>query len=256
MPLEGNQLKGALHRALKAEGAELSKHYRDYKVDELQQAYDALAERGDVPIDVAAHPASALDAGVRVSPGGPVPPSIKLPPVRPKDPTEMAGQRINTHAEDEPLRTDPVTGYIWYQEEVNKPDYPKARARRIQKYTARDTVEHTVRDGRFTETFEIPGDGPEQQVEVKITLPSFQVGKYKDPRLPFMVYVYKDNRGFDLFEVQKFYGGADMVPETVKRKYVENVLCFDIPSVVRAIQAEDRQQQLANQPILVQGGPR
>jgi hypothetical protein len=41
-----------------------------------------------------------------------------------------------------------------------------------------------------------------------------------------------------------------MVPPEVKRMYVENVLCYDIRSVVRAINAEYRQQQLSRQPVI------
>jgi hypothetical protein len=68
---------------------------------------------------------------------------------------------------------------------------------------------------------------------------------YKDPRFPFKVVCYNGNEGFDLDEVQAFYGGAELVPPAIKRKYVENVLCYDIRTAVRAINEEFRQQQLA-----------
>jgi hypothetical protein len=58
------------------------------------------------------------------------------------------------------------------------------------------------------------------------------------------VHVYNDKQGFDLFEVQKYYGGAELVPTEIKRIYVENVLCYDIRTTVRAIQSEFRQLQL------------
>jgi hypothetical protein len=106
--------------------------------------------------------------------------------------------------------------------------------------------EKTVVDADGTvETFEVSGTAARRPSEVKITLPSYQVGIYKDRRFPFKIHVYNGNQGFDLFEVQNYYGGAELVPTEVKRMYVENVLCYDIRTTVRAIQTEFRQLQLA-----------
>jgi hypothetical protein len=80
--------------------------------------------------------------------------------------------------------------------------------------------------------------------EVKVTLPSYQVGIYKDPRFPFKIHCYSDREGFNFFEVADFYGGVELVPQECKRIYIENDLCYDIRSVVRAIQNEHRQLQL------------
>lgn len=159
------------------------------------------------------------------------------------DPDEMPAQRLNTQAEDEPIRVDDQ-GRIWYQEEVRKPAFPKPRGRRVLKYIERGVEKETVQNGEYIETFEIAGKGPGRPAEVKITLPSYQVGIYKDPRFPFKIHCYNDREGFDLFEVNDFYGAAELVPEMCKRIYIENDLCYDIRSVVRAIQTEHRQLQL------------
>lgn len=158
------------------------------------------------------------------------------------DPDELPGQRLNKGL-DEPIRED-EEGRIWFQEEVRKPAYPKPRGRRVLTYMETGIKTETVQNGEYMETFEVSGNGPERPAEVKITLPSYQVGIYKDPRFPFRIHCYNGREGFDLFEVQDFYGAAELVPETVKRVYIENDLCYDIRSVVRTITNEHRQLQL------------
>jgi len=155
----------------------------------------------------------------------------------------MPGQRLNTQPEDVPIRIDEM-GRAWFQEEVRKPPYPKPRGRRVLKYMERGTKTETVQNGEYVETFEVAGTGAPHPAEVKITLPSYQVGIYRDPRFPFKIHCYSEREGFDLFEVHEFYGGAELVPPDCKRVYVENDLCYDIRSVVRAIQNEHRQLQL------------
>jgi hypothetical protein len=159
------------------------------------------------------------------------------------DPDEMPGQRLNTQPEDEPIRIDEF-GRAWFQEEVRKPSYPKPRGRRVLKYMERGVKVDTVQNGEYVETFEVAGTGAPHPAEVKITLPSYQVGIYRDPRFPFKIHCYNDREGFNFFEVAEFYGGVELVPEACKRVYVENDLCWDIRSVVRAIQNEHRQLQL------------
>jgi hypothetical protein len=233
--------RSAYFQALKAVGYEFTKHYRDYSVDELKQIYSDVAVAGEIP---QAQPPAPPQMQETI-----IPPRDQkqraAPPVAAKDPNELAGQRLNTQDPDEPIRTD-EDGRVWYQEEVQKPAYPKPRGRRVLKYSDPGVVTRTVTNGEYTESFEVAGD-PANAVpaEVKITLPSYQVGIYKDPRFPFKVVCYNGNEGFELFEVQEYYGGAELVPQECKRIYVENVLCYDIRSVVRAINTEYRQQQLA-----------
>lgn len=199
--------------------AEPTKHYRDYSTAELEQLL--------------------TDAGVDVSA------TMAAPPVQSQpDPNEMPGQRLNTQSDDEVIRVD-EQGRQWYQEEVRKPAFPKPRGRRVLKYLETGTVKETVQNGEYIETFEVAGQGAGRPAEVKITLPSYQVGIYKDPRFPFRIHCYDGREGFDLFEVQDYYGGSELVPPQVKRVYIENDLCYDIRSVVRAIQDEHRQLMLS-----------
>jgi hypothetical protein len=142
-----------------------------------------------------------------------------------------------------PIRQDDQ-GRVWYQEEVQKPAYPKPRGRRVLKYLETGVEVKTVQNGEYVETFEVAGVGAGKPAEVKITLPSYQVGIYKDPRFPFKIHTYNGREGFNLFEVQDYYGGAELVPEECKRLYIENDLCYDIRTVIRAISNEHRQLQL------------
>lgn len=270
------QEKAAYFRALKNAGVQFDKHYREYKTEELKTAYDALrngmgetppppnldvppvelglteqaeraqaqreAQRGEE--SVASEPTpDKIAAGQRAAAAARERIAGRTAPVREADPNEMPGQRLNTGGPDTPIRTD-EQGRVWYQEEVLKPGYAKPRGRRVLQYTNRGTVQETVQDGRFIETFEVAGTGPVQTGEIKITLPSYQTGIYKDPRFPFKVHTYNGVQGFDFFEVAEYYGGLELVPATIKRMYVENVLCFDIRTTVLTIQAEFRQMQL------------
>lgn len=155
----------------------------------------------------------------------------------------MAGERLNTQTADEVIRVD-KEGREWYQEEILKPASPKPRGRRVLTYVDKGFEEKQIKVGDYIETFEVSGEGPGRTAEVKVTLPSYQVGIFKDKRFPFKVHTYNGLQGFDLFEVQDYWGGAELVPGDVKRVYVSNVLCYDIRTVVRAIEAEYRQLQL------------
>jgi hypothetical protein len=242
--------KARYFNELKDAGVSFDKHYREYTEAELKTQFDELVAR-QAPSDfrppqAQTDPAAAKFFGFEApSPASnPEPPPVA--PVAYADPHELAGARQNTNrATDEPIRVDPDTGRLWFQEEVLKPAYPKPRGRRVLKYQDPGVRVQTIKAGEYTESFEISGDPANaREAEVKITLPSYQVGIYKDPRFPFKVVCYNGNEGFDLEDIQNYYGGAELVPEDVKRKYVENVLCYDMRSVIRAIETEYRQQQL------------
>lgn len=251
--------KSDLFKKLKAAGVEFSKHYREYTTEQLADAASKLAESDpdlasrvgliNEPPPAQAHlqpppieedpidPEAAAFFGQQAPPSNPRMPEPAAAPVAQADPDELPGQRLNTAPELEPIRTDEL-GRVWYQEEVRKPSGAQPRGRRVLSYVDRGTRTETVKDGEYVETFEVSGVGAPRSMQVKITLPSYQVGIYKDPRFPFKVHVYNENQGFDLFEVQDYYGGRELVPETIKRTYVENVLCYDIRTTVRAIQTE------------------
>lgn len=250
--------KAALYRELKEAGVTFDRHYREYSTDELSAAVAELRNRlaADGPVAEAYEPpaedASAAEAFARMTGTAPEPEPQPTPPppapqpavpVARRNENELPGQRLNESVELQPIRTD-EQGRVWYQEEVLKPAYPKPRGRRVLKYMDTGTKIETVKNGEYVETFEVAGDMPSRPAEVKITLPSYQVGIFKDRRFPFKVHTYNGNQGFDLTEVQDYYGGAELVPAEIKRIYVENVLCYDIRTTVRAIQTEYRQLQL------------
>lgn len=217
--------KSELYRALKARGWEPDKHYRDYNITELT----ALLEKAAPPEE----PPPADFFGIEP----------EEPKLTPKNPDEMAGEREHTKAPEDVIRVD-EQGRQWLQEEVRKPAFPKPRGRRVLTYMDTGVEKQTTRVGEYIETFEVAGRATPKASEIKITLPSYQVGIYRDPRFPFKVYTYNNREGFDLFEVEDFYGGREMVPAVCKRIYIENVLCYDMRTVVRAIQDEYRHQQL------------
>lgn len=230
--------KSALWQTLKAAGVEISKPYRQCSEEELEHAVAYLRQEQ----------AKTSMAGVVPAPErgdrGPIDRFAHVP-VMPADPNEMAGEMLNTHTELTPIRKD-EDGRVWFQNEVRKPAYAKPRGRRVLTVQEHDTKQVTVPSGQFTESFEVPDrDSPLRPTTIKITLPSYQVGIYQDPRFPqFKTICYGGNEGFDFEDVQRFYGGPELVPSDVQRKYVENVLCYDQRTVIRAIEAEYRQSQL------------
>lgn len=255
--------KAFLYGALKAAGVKFPKHYREYTEAELRAAHVKLFGEVAMPDTVTVtdgptleqvmaapagtDPAAAAFFGIKVEEPMREPEPEYKPPVGHANPREMAGMRLNEKRPDEPLRIDPETRRAWFQEEVRKPAIPTPRGRRVLEYKDPGAITKTVKDGEYTETFEVSGDPRNaRSMQVKITLPSYQVGIYKDPRFPFKVICYNGNEGFDLQDVQGFYGGAELVPPAVKRKYVENVLCYDIRSVVAAINQEHRDLALTN----------
>lgn len=250
--------KAAYYKALKKAGMEFDRHYREYSTEELKSAYDRAAA-GGLQLDPVApasdptgYPGANLGHHPNQAPQAPQAVNVSRgAPVRPRDPNELAGQRLNTHprpasGRPEPLRVDPETGYTWYQEEVRKPAFAKPRGRRVLQYMDTGVQVATAKDGDYVESFEVAGQGVGRPSEVKVTLPSYQVGIYADPRFPWLIYVYNEKRGFDFFEVNNYFGGEEMVPPACKRMYVENVLCYDMRSVIGFLSEEYRKLQLAN----------
>jgi hypothetical protein len=232
--------KSELYNALKSQGWVPEKHYRQYNVGELEQ----LAAQSSPAPEPEPAPISDPLPDLELPPGsffGTEPPAP--PRQNQADPDEMAGQRLNTKDLEDVIRVD-EHGRQWLQEEVRKPAYPKPRGRRVLQYQETGTQTQTIKSGEYTETFEVAGKGAPRASEVKITLPSFQVGIYRDPRFPFKVITYDSRDGFDMFDVQNYYGGSELVPPGVKRIYIENVLCYDVRSVIQAINAEYRHLQL------------
>lgn len=239
--------KGILYKQLRDSGAPITRHYREWTVDELK---NALIEQGIEPSTDSAPsaeepPPASYFGYEEPKPTTPAPVQEEQPVVvqAQPDPDELPGQRLNTNTLDEVIRVD-ERGRKWHQEEVRKPAYPKPRGRRVLKYMDTGVRTETVQNGEYVETFEVSGNEASRPAEVKITLPSYQVGIYTDPRFPFKIHCYDGREGFDFAEVQAYYGGSELVPDSCKRVYIENDLCYDIRSVIRTIQAEHRHLQL------------
>lgn len=197
-----------------------------------------------IPAEVDGIDPDSLFAHPQLGSPAPEPQPVPVEVVRQNqpDPNELPGQRTLTE-ESEVLRVDDA-GRQWLQEEVRKPAYAKPRGRRILRYVEKGVQTETVKAGEYVESFEVEGQGPGKAAEIKITLPSYQVGIYLDPRFPFKIHCYGGAEAFDLADVEQYYGGVELVPNTIKRVYIENDLCYDIRSVIQTIQAEFRQLQL------------
>lgn len=137
---------------------------------------------------------------------------------------------------DRPLRVD-LQGRIWFRDDVPKPAIPRARMTRKTRYTDSGVKEERTYhdDGRIDEIYEVAGE-ESRELTVTTTLPSYQVGRYKDSRFPFMIHVYNQQQGFDYGDVIEYYGGRELVPGTIKTVYIGNMLCFHISSTVQTIE--------------------
>lgn len=240
--------KPELYRQLKEAGLPLSRTYAQYTVEQLRSELDAEG----MAFTETEEPAPAGFFGLESpepeeSRPAETPEEVWAPEPKVRtgqaDPEELPGQRLNTHRPDDVIRVD-EQGRFWHQEEVRKPAYPKPRGRRVLKYMDTGVRKETVRQGEYVETFEVAGNEASRPAEVKITLPSYQVGIYSDKRFPFKIHCYDGREGFDLQDVEQYFGGSPLVPDTCKRIYIENELCYEIRSVIRTIQTEHRHLQL------------
>ena len=218
--------KSALYKALTQAGWKPEKHYREYSTADLETIANQM-----------------LGEAARTKPADPEPKS----PIRQEPPSsrwEQPRPAAPVVADmGTPIRVDP-DGKVWYADEVRKLASPGPRKRRKLSYVDHGTKVETVQIGQFMESFEVAGDVVRTE-EVKITLPTYQVGLYRDPRLPFLIHVYNNNRGYDLFEVIKYYGNSpDLVPQEIQKTYVGNDLCYDIKTTNRAIENEARQLRM------------
>ena len=216
--------KSALYQALTQAGWKPEKHYRAYSTSELE----AIANQ-------------MLGDAARTKPADPEPKGPIRQEPRSRGEQPKAAPVISDMGT--PIRVDP-DGKVWYADEVRKLASPGPRKRRKLSYIDHGTKVETVQIGQFMESYEVAGDQVRTE-EVKITLPTYQVGLYRDPRLPFLIHVYNNNRGYDLMEVIKYYGNSqDLVPQEIQKTYVGNDLCYDIKTTNRAIENEARQLRM------------
>lgn len=202
--------RSELWQALKAINYPFKKKYAEYTTEEL----------------VAIHQQVLAEQAARTGVEG-----------RAKDASELPTQRRSD--ELAPIRTD-EQGRVWYQEEIQKSSLAKPRGYRVFREMGSGVKQITTeRDSEgYTETIEVP-DGQRKPLEVKVGIPTWQVGIYQDPKFPdFKIIQYRDARGFRRQDVEAFFGGADVLPEGIETIYVGNLLCYPIRSVVIAINRE------------------
>lgn len=250
-----NTTKSSYYQGLKSLGYEFEHHYRKYTTEQLQAKYLELTGGEDLPSETASATEEILVAGEEAGPDY----SQLLDDMRDFSEAEPA-KAASIPQREEPALLDTAIagsnalrelqvievdaqGREWLQREIRKPASPRPRGRRVLKYQDPGVVRKTVDDGQYTEEVELPGEGRVNS-EVRVTLPSFQVGIFRHRKFPFNIITYAGNEGFDFFQVNEFFGGAEMVPNSVKRKYVEHVLCYDIRLTIQAIRNEHRQLQL------------
>lgn len=244
--------KSELWRELKDAGYSPEKGFVYYTTDELREIRDSLL------VDAHSKGVPHLPRGASTPESNPLstprgedvwdkkkPEWASVPRSEERiDPNEMAGQRLNTQDDSMPLRIQPSTKRAIFQEEVRKPAFPKPRGRRILRQNDPGVKKMQSNDGTYTETFEVAGDRVGVVSEVKVTLPSYQVGIYLDPRFPFKVICYNGTEGFDMEDIENYFKGPELVPAGVKRMYVENRLCYNMQTVVRHIESEARRLRL------------
>lgn len=207
--------RSALWQALKAVNYPFTKKYQEYTGPELEAIHQEL---------LAVQAAKTGVAG------------------RAKDETELPTQRRSDDME--PIRTD-ENGRVIFQEEIQKSSLAKPRGYRVFREMGTGVKQITTErdaDG-YTETIEVP-DGSRKPLEVKVGIPTWQVGIYLDPQFPmFKIVEYRSARGFWRQDVEAFFGGPDVLPEGLETIYVGNLMAYPIRDVVVAINREYNQLQ-------------
>ncbi len=205
--------RSELWQALKAINYPFTKPYKDYTGPELEAIHKELLRKQEARTGVKG---------------------------REKDVNELPTQRRSDDLEA--IRTD-VNGRVIYQEEIQKSSLARPRGYRIFREIGTGVKEITIDAGEgYTETIEVP-DGTRKPLEVKVGIPTWQVGIYRDTQFPFRIVEYRSARGFFRQDVEEFFGGADVLPEGVNTIYVGNLLCYPIREVVVAINREFNQLQ-------------
>jgi hypothetical protein len=205
--------RSELWQALKEINYPFKKKYAEYTAEELRAIHDSLLRQAEAK------------TGVR----GSVQDKTELPTQRRAD--ELA-----------PIRTD-TRGRVWFQEEIQKSSLAKPRGYRIFREIGTGVKDVTIDSGDgYTETIEV-ADGSRKPLEVRVGIPTWQVGIYKDPQFPFRVVEYRSARGFMRHDVEEFFGGPDVLPEGITAIHVGNLLCYPIREVIVAIQREYNQLQ-------------
>ena len=240
--------RSQLWQDLKDRGFKPAKRYRDYTVAELTEAFKEL-KASEPTLDFSAEGFEELttekDTEVRAT--TPTRQDVHEHRPRLKSDKESPALREDPKGvmdDEEPLRVDDE-GRTWYREEINPNVSRGKRLRKRITFTGPETVEvKQVKSGDYIETIEVIGEATRSQ-DAFVTMPPSQTNIFKDPRYPFKVFTYNGTLGFSFGDVNDFYGGEEFVPPAIKKRFVGNMLAYDIKTVIAEIERKAREIKLA-----------
>lgn len=240
--------RSQLWQDLKGLGFKPAKRYRDYTTTELAEAFKELKAPESVPDFLAEgfeDLATTKDTEVRAT----TPTRQDVHDRRPRLKSDKESHALREDPrgvteDEEPLRVDDE-GRTWYREEINPHVSRGKRLRKRITFTGPETVEvRKVQNGDYIETIEVIGEATRSQ-DAFVTMPPSQTGIFKDARFPFKIFTYNGSLGFSFGDVNDFYGGEEFVPPAIKKKFVGNMLAYDIKTVIAEIERKAREIKLA-----------
>lgn len=261
MAKTGREQRGELYSELREQGWEPDRPYREYSLEQLQ---GIKAERDAHPLItvndgghlgdlgaglMAEFKAEGFEDGVKEDDHQPRATSPQPQQTRDRRPVGQLKREAPEDKAPEGLPEGAIRadehGRIWFREEIG-PEV--ARNRRLRKRITQvvpDKVEvKQIQAGEYIETIEVVGEGT-RSLDAFITMPPTQVGIYLDPRFPWKIFTYNGSLGFSYGDVNTYYGGVEFVPSTVKKKFVGNMMAYDIKSAISTVERKYRELQLS-----------
>lgn len=261
MAKTGREQRGLLYSELREQGWEPDRPYREYSLEQLE----AIQAEREAKLNVVAAPSNHLgDLGSNlmaefqaegfedgVKEDDHQPRATSPQPQEPRD-RRPVGQLKREAPEDKApeglpegaIRAD-EHGRIWFREEIGPEIAKNRRLRKRITQVVPDKVEvKQIQAGDYIETIEVVGEGT-RSLDAFITMPPTQVGIYLDPRFPWKVFTYNGSLGFSYGDVNAYYGGVEFVPSTVKKKFVGNMMAYDIKSAISTVERKYRELQLS-----------
>lgn len=263
MPKNGREQRGLLYNELREQGWEPERPYREYTVEQLMEI---KAERDAHPLItvgagdqfgslgsalMADFNADGFEDGVKEEDHTVRATSPQPQEVHERRPSPVLKKGNPAREEKTPdglpegaIRADDA-GRIWFREEIG-PEIAKNRRlrKRITQVVPEKVEVKQIHSGDYIETIEVMGEGT-RNLDAFITMPPTQTGIYLDPRFPFKVFTYNGSLGFSYGDVNDFYSGVEFVPSTIKKKFVGNMMAYDIKSVISTIERKYRELQLS-----------
>ena len=261
MAKTGREQRGELYSELREQGWEPERPYREYSLEQLQgikaereAQLNVIAAPGEHLGDLGANlmaefKAEGFEEGVKGNDAEDTPSWVQ--PQEPHDRRPVGMLKPKVEKDETPdglpegaIRADDA-GRIWFREEIG-PEIAKNRRlrKRITQVVPEKVEVKQIQAGDYIETIEVVGEGT-RSLDAFITLPPTQVGIYLDPRFPWKVFTYNGSLGFSYGDVNAYYGGVEFVPSTVKKKFVGNMMAYDIKSAISTVERKYRELQLA-----------